>query len=185
MPEFISLQDESLQELFDLQNQGRRIVRPGQRFNKINTPGLSRGGRGRERFRRFIQNAGAAVKKFGPIVAGVGITAVTGGAGAPVLATKLTGAAKLLKKHGPNAGGFLKGLFQAKKGSPHQGPVPVAIPIDAPEADVAAAQEAANLLNNPNPGAFERQAKPTGISQNTLLIGGAAVAALIFLSKKK
>jgi hypothetical protein len=175
MPKYISLADgqtDDLNALFDLQEQEE----------------LAAGGRGRRRFAAFVNRAGQAVKKFGPVAAGLGITAVTGGAGAPVMVAKLSGAAKLIQKHGPNARGFLKGMFAARRGAPHQGPIPVAVPTNASAAEVQAAQEAADLLNNPNPAAFARQGSPAagggGINQRTLLIGAGLIGAYFFFNRK-
>jgi hypothetical protein len=165
--------------------------RPHKRlFAEMELHELSKGGRGWNKFKNFVN-------KVAPIGTSIGLSVVPGGGVAkgaikniPKLATTIQGAGKLIAKHKGNAAPFLKGIFAAKKGQTHKGVIPVAVPANASPAEMEAAQDAAEILNNPRAGNFVqgRQAsspKPSFDIQKNLPLILAAGAAVYFISKKR
>jgi hypothetical protein len=149
---------------------------------------LAKGGQGWAKFKTFVN-------RVAPVATSIGLSIVPGGGVAreglrnvPRLATTIQGAGKLIAKHKANAAPFLKGIFAAKKGQTHKGAIPVAVPADASPAEMEAAQDAADLLNNPRTSDFNntRNISKSGFDiRKNLPIILAAGAAVYLLTKKK
>jgi hypothetical protein len=150
---------------------------------------LESGGRGRAKLRSFVNSkAFQTALKIGKGAANLGISAIPGGSAAPQIAVKLTGAYKLAQKHGSGTRKFIQGLFAAKTGKAATGAIPIAVSKNASPAEIAAAKEAANLINsdaNQSPDMPISTTKTTGsgLFSNPLAIGGAALLALYLLKK--